>query len=212
MEEMQRGETNELLLILKGDVSGSVEALEDSLAKIDVGEEVSLRVIHRGVGAINQNDVMLAAVDNAVIIGFNVRPEGKVGELAEREGVDVRFYSVIYDAINEIELALRGMLKPIFEERQMGTAEVREIFRSSRAGTIAGCLVQSGIIRRNAKARLIRDGSVIADGTISSLRRFSDDATEVRDGYECGLTLAGYADLRVGDVVECYEMIEKART
>ena len=212
MEEMQRGETNELLLILKGDVSGSVEALEDSLAKIDVGEEVSLRVIHRGVGAINQNDVMLAAVDNAVIIGFNVRPEGKVGELAEREGVDVRFYSVIYDAINEIELALRGMLKPIFEERQMGTAEVREIFRSSRAGTIAGCLVQSGLIRRNAKARLIRDGSVIADGTISSLRRFTDDATEVRDGFECGLTIAGYTDLRVSDIVECYEMVEKART
>jgi translation initiation factor IF-2 len=164
------------------------------------------------VGAINQNDVMLAAVDNAVIIGFNVRPEGKVGELAEREGVDVRFYSVIYDAIDEIELALKGMLKPIFEERQMGTAEVREIFRSSRAGTIAGCLVQSGIIRRNAKARLIRDGSVIADSTISSLRRFTDDATEVRDGFECGLTLAGYTDLRVGDIVECYEMIEKART
>jgi len=193
-------------------VSGSVEDLEDSLAKIDVGEEVSLRVIHRGVGAINQNDVMLAAVDNAVIIGFNVRPEGKVGELAEREGVDVRFYSVIYDAINEIELALRGMLKPIYEERQMGTAEVREIFRSSRAGTIAGCLVQSGLIRRNAKARLIRDGSVIADSTISSLRRFTDDATEVRDGFECGLTLAGYTDLRVSDIVECYEMIEKART
>ena len=212
MEEMQRGETNELLLILKGDVSGSVEALEDSLAKIDVGEEVSLRVIHRGVGAINQNDVMLAAVDNAVIIGFNVRPEGKVGELAEREGVDVRFYSVIYAAIDEIELALKGMLKPIYEERQMGTAEVREIFRSSRAGTIAGCLVQSGLIRRNAKARLIRDGSVIADSTVSSLRRFTDDATEVRDGFECGLTLAGYTDLRVGDVVECYEMIEKART
>ncbi len=212
MEEMQRGETNELLLILKGDVSGSVEALEDSLAKIDVGEEVSLRVIHRGVGAINQNDVMLAAVDNAVIIGFNVRPEGKVGELAEREGVDVRFYSVIYDAIDEIEQALKGMLKPIYEERQMGTAEVREIFRSSRAGTIAGCLVQSGLIRRNAKARLIRDGSVIADSTISSLRRFTDDATEVRDGFECGLTLAGYTDLRVSDIVECYEMIEKART
>ena len=212
MEEMQRGETNELLLILKGDVSGSVEALEDSLAKIDVGDEVSLRVIHRGVGAINQNDVLLAAVDNAVIIGFNVRPEGKVGELAEREGVDVRFYSVIYDAIDEIELALKGMLKPIFEERQMGTAEVREIFRSSRAGTSPAASCSRGIIRRNAKARLIRDGSVIADSTISSLRRFTDDATEVRDGFECGLTLAGYADLRVGDIVECYEMIEKART
>ncbi len=214
MEDMQKGDANELLLILKGDVSGSVEALEDALANIVVGggDEVSLRVIHRGVGAINQNDVMLAAVDNAIIVGFNVRPEGKVGELAEREGVDVRFYSVIYAAIEDVENALRGLLKPIYEESQLGTAEVREVFRSSRAGTIAGCLVQSGIMRRNAKARLVRDGSVVADSTVSSLRRFSDDATEVREGYECGLTMNNYADLRVGDIVETYEMREVART
>jgi len=212
MEEMQKGETSELLLILKGDVSGSVEALEDSLAKIDVGEGVSLRVIHRGVGAINQNDVMLASIDNAVIIGFNVRPEGKVGELAEREGVDVRFYSVIYQAIEDVENALKGMLKPVYEEVQLGTAEVRELFRSSRAGTIAGSLVRSGLIRRNAKARLVRDGAVVADSSIGSLRRFSDDATEVREGYECGLTLNNYSDVRVGDIVETYEMREVARS
>ncbi|HEY8791083.1 MAG TPA: translation initiation factor IF-2 [Actinopolymorphaceae bacterium] len=211
MEEMQNGQTSELLLILKGDVSGSVEALEDSLAKIEVGDGVSLRVIHRGVGAINQNDVLLAAVDHAIILGFNVRPEGKISELAEREGVDVRFYSVIYQAIDDVENALRGLLKPIYEEVSLGRAEVRDVFRSSKAGAIAGCLVQSGIIRRNARARLIRDGAVVADSTISSLRRFSDDATEVREGYECGLTLNNFGDVRVADVIETYEMREKAR-
>jgi len=211
MEEMQNGSTSELLLILKGDVSGSVEALEDSLAKIEVGDGVSLRVIHRGVGAINQNDVLLAAVDHAIILGFNVRPEGKISELAEREGVDVRFYSVIYAAIDDVENALRGLLKPIYEEISLGRAEVRDVFRSSKAGAIAGCLVQSGFIRRNARARLIRDGAVVADSTISSLRRFSDDATEVREGYECGLTLNNFSDVRVADVIETYEMREKAR-
>ncbi len=211
MEEMQNGQTSELLLILKGDVSGSVEALEDSLAKIEVGDGVSLRVIHRGVGAINQNDVLLAAVDHAIILGYNVRPEGKISDLAEREGVDVRFYSVIYQAIDDVENALRGLLKPIYEEVSLGRAEVRDVFRSSKAGAIAGCLVQSGIIRRNARARLIRDGAVVADSTISSLRRFSDDATEVREGYECGLTLNNFSDVRVADVIETYEMREKAR-
>jgi translation initiation factor IF-2 len=212
MASMEKGETNELLLILKGDVAGSVEALEDSLAKIDVGEEVSLRVIDRGVGAITETNVMLAAASNAIIIGFNVRPQGKANEVAEREGVDIRYYSVIYQAIEEIEAALKGMLKPEFEEAQLGTAEIREVFRSSKVGNIAGCMVTSGTIRRNAKARLLRDGAVVADNLdISSLKRFKDDATEVREGFECGLTLRGYNDIKVGDVVETFEMREIPR-
>ncbi len=213
MASMEKGETSELLLILKGDVSGSVEALEDALAKIDVGEDVNLRVIHRGVGAINQNDVNLATVDNAVIIGFNVRPEGKVAEYAEREGVDVRYYSVIYAAIDDIEAALKGMLKPEFEEHQLGTAEIREIFRSSRIGNIAGCMVTGGTIRRNAKARLLRDGAVVADNLdLQSLRREKDDVAEVREGFECGLVLANYSDIKIGDIVESFEMREIPRT
>jgi translation initiation factor IF-2 len=211
---MARGEHEELLLILKGDVSGSVEALEDSLSKIDVGEEeVSLRVIRRGVGAITQDDVNLSlASDGAVIIGFNVRPERNAQELADREGVDIRYYSVIYQAIEEVEAALKGMLKPEFEEAQLGTAEVREIFKVPRIGNVAGSLVTSGIIQRNAKARLVRDGTVVADNlTVSSLRRFKEDATEVREGFECGIGV-GYNDIKLGDVIECFEMREKPRS
>ena len=210
-EDLERGETSELLLILKGDGSGAVEALEDALTKIDVGDEVTLRVIDRGVGAITETNVSLAAASGAVIIGFNVRAQGKATELADRENVDIRYYSVIYAAIDEIEAALKGMLKPIFEEVSLGTAEIREIFRSSRAGTIAGCMVTGGIMRRNAKARLTRDGVVVAESTIGSLRREKDDATEVREGFECGLTLSNYSDMKTGDVVETYEMREKAR-
>ena len=213
LKQLEQGEVQELNLIIKGDVSGSVEALEESLLKIEVGESVSLRVIHRGVGAINKNDVMLAAASKAVIIGFNVRPEGKVGEMAEREGIDVRFYNVIYQAIDEIEAALKGMLKPEYEEVRLGSAEVREVFKSSKFGTIAGSLVMDGLIRRNAKARLVRDGAVVAnDLSIQSLRRFKDDATEVRDGFECGIGLGSYNDIKSGDVIETYEMREKPRS
>ncbi|MEV0285566.1 translation initiation factor IF-2 [Kribbella sp. NPDC050820] len=212
MASMEKGETQELLLILKGDVSGSVEALEDALVRIEVGDEVSLRIIDRGVGAINENDVNLAIASNAVIIGFNVRPAGKAGDLAEREGVDVRYYSVIYSAIDDIEAALKGMLKPIYEEVTLGQAEIREIFRSSKVGNIAGCWVTSGLIRRNAKVRLIRDGAVVLDNTeLSSLKRFKDDASEVREGFECGLTINGYNDIKIGDVVEAFELREKPR-
>jgi translation initiation factor IF-2 len=212
VKQLEKGEVQELRLILKGDVSGSVEALEEALVKLDVGEEVELRVIHRGVGAINKNDVMLASASDAIILGFNVRPEGKVGELAEREGIDVRFYNIIYNAIDEIELALKGMLKPEYEEVQLGTAEVREVFRSSKFGNIAGCLVRSGEIRRNSKARLLRDGIVVANNlTIDSLKRFKDDATEVREGYECGIGLGSFNDIKADDVVETYEMREKPR-
>ncbi len=210
-EQLEKGETQELKLILKGDSAGSVEALEDALAGIDVGDEVSLRVIDRGVGAITETNVSLASASDAVIIGYNVRAQGKATQLADAEGVDIRYYSVIYAAIDDVEAALKGMLKPIFEEQTMGQAEIREIFRSSKFGTIAGCLVMDGHIRRNAKARLLRDGVVITDTTIASLRREKDDVTDVREGYECGLTLANYSDIKTGDVVETYEMVEKPR-
>jgi translation initiation factor IF-2 len=211
------GEVQQLNLIIKGDVSGSVEALEDSLLKIDlesgINDEVSLRVIGRGVGAITENDINLAIASDAVVIGFNVRPEGKAREAAEREGVDIRYYTVIYQAIDEIEAALKGMLKPEFEEVQLGTAEIREVFRVPRVGNIAGSLVRSGVIRRNSKARLIRDGSVVANNlTVDSLRRFKDDATEVREGYECGIGLGSFNDIKIDDVIECFELREKPRT
>ena len=210
------GEVQQLNLIIKGDVSGSVEALEDALLKIDIGEnsdQVSLRVIGRGVGAINENDINLAIASNAVILGYNVRPAGKAGEAAVREGVDIRYYTVIYQAIDEIEAALKGMLKPEFEEVQLGTAEVREVFRVPRVGNVAGSLVRSGTIRRHSKARLIRDGVVVADNlSVDSLKRFKDDATEVREGFECGIGLGSYNDIKIGDVIETFELREKPRT
>ncbi len=212
LESIEKGEVAELTLIIKGDVSGSVEALEDALLKIDVGEEVNLRVIHRGVGAITKNDVTLASASKAVIIGFNVRAEGKVAELATHEGVDVRYYSIIYQAIEEVEAALRGMLKPEYEEVQLGSAQVREVFKSSKFGTIAGCLVQSGDIKRNSKARVIRDGVVVAENVaIAGLRRFKDDVTEVREGYECGINLGNFQDVKVEDIIATFEMREKPR-
>jgi translation initiation factor IF-2 len=211
-EKLKEGEKTQLALILKGDVSGAVEALEDSLLKIDVGEDVSLRIIGRGVGAITENDVTLASASDAVILGFNVRPEGNARELAEREHVDVRYYSVIYAAIDDIEAALKGMLKPIYEEAQLGTAEVREVFRVPRIGNVAGSIVRSGLIRRNSKARLLRDGVVVADNlTVESLRRFKDDATEVREGFECGIGLGSFNDIKVEDVIETFEMREIPR-
>jgi translation initiation factor IF-2 len=208
---LKAGEKEELLLIIKGDVSGSVEALEDALLKIDVGDEVNLRVIGRGVGAITQDDVNLAIASDAVIIGFNVRPAERVGELAQREGVDIRYYSVIYQAIDEIEAALKGMLKPEFEEVQLGSAEVREVFRVPRIGNVAGCIVRSGTIHRGSKARLVRDGVVVSDNlTVESLRRYKDDVTDVREGFECGIGI-GYSDIKIEDVIETFEMREKPR-
>ncbi|MDT5408289.1 MAG: translation initiation factor [Mycobacterium sp.] len=204
-------ETSQLNLILKGDNSGTVEALEEALLGIEIDDEVELRVIDRGVGGVTETNVNLASASDAIIIGFNVRAEGKATELANREGVDIRYYSVIYQAIDEIQSALKGMLKPVYEEKQLGRAEIRALFRSSKVGLIAGCLVTSGIVRRNAKARLLRDNIVVAENlTVSSLRREKDDVTEVRDGYECGLTLT-YSDLKEGDVIETYELVEKER-
>jgi translation initiation factor IF-2 len=210
-EQLAKGETQELRLILKGDSAGAVEALEDALLQIDVGEEVDLRVIDRGVGAITETNVTLAAASDAVIIGFNVRAQGKATQLADAEGVDVRYYSVIYAALDEVEAALKGMLKPIYEEKTLGQAEIREIFKSSKFGIIAGCMVLDGVLRRNAKARLLRDGVVVVDSSVASLRRERDDVTEVREGVECGTTLANYSDIKVGDIIETYEMVEKPR-
>jgi len=213
MKSMEQGETRELILVIKGDVSGSVEALEDALVKLDVGSDVDLRVIHRGVGAITENDVNLASVDNGIVIGFNVRTQGRgVERLATEAGVDIRYYTVIYQAIDEIEAALKGMLKPEFAEAQLGSAEVRDVFRSSRAGTIAGCIVRQGEIRRNARARIVRDGAVVADNlTIDSLRRFKDDATSVAEGFECGISFSNFNDVKVDDIIETFEMREIPR-
>lgn len=209
---LEEGKVETLNLIIKGDVSGAVEALEESLLKIEVDDSVQLRIIHRGVGAITESDVNLATIDNAIIVGFNVRPDTKAREAAAREGVDVRFYSVIYSAIDEIENSLKGMLKPEFEEVQSGVAEIREVFRSSKFGNIAGVIVRSGTITRNAKARVIRDGVVIADGlAIESLRRFKDDVTEVRTDFEAGIGLGKYNDIQIGDEIETTELVEKPR-
>ncbi|MEJ7834361.1 MAG: translation initiation factor IF-2, partial [Nocardioides sp.] len=213
MASMEKGESQELNLILKGDVSGSVEALEDALSNLVVGDDVGIRVIDRGVGAITETNVDLAAASDAIIIGFNVRPQGKATELADKQGVEIRYYSVIYQAIDEIEAALKGMLKPEFEESVLGRAEIRAIFRSSKLGNIAGCMVTSGVIRRNAKVRVLRDSAVVADNLdLSSLKREKDDASEVREGFECGLVLRNFGDVKEGDVVEAFEMREIPRS
>jgi translation initiation factor IF-2 len=209
---LEEGKVESLNLIIKGDVSGAVEALEESLLKIEVDDSVQLRIIHRGVGAVTESDVNLATVDNAIIIGFNVRPDTKARERAAREGVDVRFYSFIYSALEDIENSLKGMLKPEFEEVQSGVAEIREIFRSSKFGNIAGVIVRSGTITRNAKARVIRDGIVVGDNlAIESLRRFKDDVTEVRTDFEAGIGLGKFNDIQLGDEIETIEMKEKPR-
>ncbi len=211
-EALAAGKVDTLNLILKGDVSGSVEALEDALLQIDVGEEVDLRIIDRGVGAITLNNINLAMASDAIIIGFNVRAEGQNAEVAEREGVEIRYYSVIYQAIEEIEQALKGMLKPEFEEVELGTAQIREIFRSSKFGNIAGSIVRSGEIKRGTRARITRNGVVVAENIeIAGLRRFKDDVTEVREGFECGINLGSFNDLQLEDLIATYEMREKPR-
>jgi len=211
-EALAQGMVDTLNLILKGDASGSVEALEDALLQIDVGDEVDLRIIDRGVGAITLNNINLAMASDAIIIGFNVRAEGQNADVADREGVEIRYYSVIYQAIEEIEAALKGMLKPEFEEIRLGEAEIREIFRSSKFGNIAGSIVRSGEIRRGARGRILRDGTVIGENLeIAGLRRFKDDVTEVREGFECGINLGSFNDLQVGDTIQTFEMREKPR-
>ncbi|APX34434.1 translation initiation factor IF-2 [Brachybacterium sp. P6-10-X1] len=212
-KSMAEGKVETLNLILKGDAAGAVEALEESLLGIDVGEGVDLRIIDRGVGAITMNNINLAVASDAIIVGYNVRAEGPNAQYADREGVEIKYYSVIYNAIDEIEQALKGMLKPEYEEVELGSAEIREIFRSSKFGNIAGSIVRSGLIKRGAKARITRDGVVITESLeIAGLRRYKDDVTEVREGFECGINLGSFNDLQTGDTITTYEMQEKPRS
>jgi translation initiation factor IF-2 len=210
-EQMQTGAVQDLNLIVKGDVVGSVEAVVGELAKIQ-HPEVRVNVIHSGVGAITENDVMLASTSNAVIVGFNVRPNAEARGLAEREHVEIRPYRVIYQLTEDIEQALVGMLRPVEQEATLGEAEVRALFKVSRLGTIAGCMVTSGVIRRGAQVRVVRDGTVIYETTIAQLKRFKDDVREVAEGFECGILLAGFNDVKEGDVLECYETRQVERT
>ncbi|WP_300768044.1 translation initiation factor IF-2 [uncultured Bifidobacterium sp.] len=206
-EQFAKSEVDMLNIVIKGDSSGSVEALEDSLMKIDVSDEVGIQVIHRGVGAITQNDVNLATVDKAVIIGFNVRPNRQVADLADREGVEIKYYSIIYKAIEDIEASLKGMLKPEYEEVTTSHSEIREIFRSSKFGNIAGVMVQDGEVRRGTKCRILRNGvATVNDLEISSLRRFKDDVQSVKEGFEAGINLGSFNDIQIGDVIETFEM------
>jgi translation initiation factor IF-2 len=202
---MKESEQKELHIVLKADVQGSVEALRSSLEKIDV-EGARVKIIHAAVGAINESDINLASASNAIVIGFNVRPEPAAKTMAEQEKVDIRLYSVIYNAIEEIEAAMKGLLDPVFKEAFLGRAEVRNTFRVSKVGTIAGCMVTEGKVTRNALVRLLRDGAVIYEGKIESLKRFKDDVREVAQGYECGISIEKYNDIKEGDIIEAYIM------
>ena len=211
MDEIGRrialGDFKELNIILKGDVDGSVEALTDSFQKLST-EEIQVNIIHKGVGAITESDVLLASASDAIIIGFNVRPTGNSKQIADKEEIDIRMYSIIYDAINDLKDAMEGMLSPDFKEEITGTAEVRETFKISKIGTIAGCMVTTGKIFRNCGIRLIRDGIVVFSGELTSLKRFKDDAKEVAKGYDCGIQIKNYNDLKEGDVIEGFQQVE----
>jgi len=201
------GKIKELPVIVKGDVDGSVEALSDSLMKL-TNSEVKVVVIHKGVGAISEGDVLLAAASNAIIIGFHVRPHATARKLAETEKVDIRLYNIIYDAINEVKSALEGMLSPVVSEEMVAALEIRETFKVPKIGTVAGCYVQEGKINRNDKIRLFRDGIVIYEGQLASLKRFKDDVRDVDSGYECGLNIANFNDIKIGDIIEAYKLVE----
>ena len=208
---LQVGDFKELNIILKGDVDGSVEALSDSLQKLTT-EEIQVNIIHKAVGQISESDILLATASDAIVVGFQVRPSAQARKLAEKEDVEIRMYSIIYDAINEVRDAMEGMLSAEMKEEIKGTAEIRETFKISKVGTIAGCMVTEGVIERNHDVRVIRDGVVVYTGKLGSLKRFKDDAKEVRQGFECGLNIANFNDIKVGDVVEAYAMVEVKRT
>ena len=205
------GEVKELSIIIKADVDGSVEALSDSLMELG-NEDVSVKIIHKGVGVITESDVLLAEASQAVILGFHVTPTTKAGELAQKENIDIRLYKVIYDVVNDVKLALSGLLEPEISEEVIGTVEIREIFKASKIGKIAGCYVLTGKIVRNCFVRLIRDDEIIHTGKISNLKRFKDDVKEVAAGFECGITIENYDDIQENDVMEAYQVIETART
>ncbi len=208
--QIQEGNLKELGIVVKADVQGSVEAIKQSLVKLS-NDEVVVKIIHGGVGAINESDVSLASASNAIIIGFNVRPDATAKETAEREGVDIRLYRVIYNAIEDVEAAMKGMLDPVFEEKVLGHAEVRQLFKASGVGTIAGSYVLDGTFERDCSARIIRDGIVVYEGSLASLKRFKDDVKEVRAGYECGFVFNNFNDVKEGDQVEAYKMVEVPR-
>ena len=201
--QIQEGKMKELNLIVKADVQGSVEAVKQSLQKLS-NEEVKVKTIHGGVGAISESDVMLASASSAIIIGFNVRPQPAAAELAEKDDVDIKLYRVIYNAIEDIEAAMKGMLEPEYKEVVLGHAEVRTIFKVSSIGTIAGCMVTDGKVTRSSSVRLVRNGIVVHEGSLASLKRFKDDAKEVNKGYECGLNLDKYNDVKEGDIIESF--------
>jgi translation initiation factor IF-2 len=210
-EMLAEGQSTQLKLIIKADVDGSVQALADALEQLGT-REVQVEFIHRGVGAINESDVLLAAAAGAIIIGFRVRPDANSRLLAERDGVDVRLYDIIYEAVDEVKAALEGMLAPERREKILGTADVRQLFRIQKVGTVAGCYVTEGVVERRGQARVIRGGIVVYDGQFASLKRFKDDVREVREGFECGIGIANFNDVKVGDVIECYVVEEVART
>ncbi|WP_404792215.1 translation initiation factor IF-2 [Acetomicrobium flavidum] len=209
-EQMEKGEKPVVRMILKSDVQGTLEAIKSSLMRLAV-EEVGIEVVHEGVGRITESDVMLADASNAIIIGFNVRPDGNAKKLAEQKGIQIRLYRTIYDVIDDVKAAVEGMLAPKLKEQILGEAEVRAVFKVPKVGQIAGCYVREGVIKRNAKARVIRDGVVIWEGSLLSLKRFKDDVREVNAGYECGIGLAGFQDLREGDIIEAFEVVEEKR-
>lgn len=209
-DQIRSGDVKELSVVVKGDVQGSVEALTDAMGRFST-DEVKLRVIHASVGGITESDVLLAAASNAVVIGFNVRPEAKAAHLAAQEGVDVRLYTVIYEAMADIKAAMEGMLEPTYREQVQGRVEIREVFNIRGVGAVAGCYVRDGKVQRSSLVRLLRDQVVVHEGKLASLKRFKDDVREVAAGYECGLALEGYQDVKVGDVIEAYERVPVIR-
>ena len=208
--QIQAGNVKELNIIIKADVQGSVEAVKQSLLKLS-NEEVAVKCIHSGVGAINESDIILASASNAIVIGFNIRPDARAKETAETEGVDVRLYRVIYNAIEDIESAMKGMLDPIFEEQIIGHAEIRQTYKASGVGMIAGSYVLDGVINRNCSVRIMREGNLIYEGKMASLKRFKDDVKEVKAGFECGIVLENFNDIQVEDQIEAYQMVEVPR-
>jgi translation initiation factor IF-2 len=212
MAQTAPGEMRTLQIVIKADQGGPAEALADALSQLSTSE-VQVEIIHRGVGAISESDILLAkAAKNAIIIGFHVRPDNNARAAAEREGVDIRLYRIIYEAVNDVRAALEGMLRPEQREVIVGEAQVREVFKISRVGTIAGCIVRSGLMNRQSRVRVVREGVEVYEGTISSLKRFKDDVREVREGFECGIGIENFNDVKVGDVIECYRTEQVART
>jgi translation initiation factor IF-2 len=210
LSRIKEGEAKQLPVVIKSDVQGSLEAITTSLKKLGT-EEVEVQILHAGVGGINESDVTLARATDAMIIGFNVRANPQAREMAKRDGVNVQYYSIIYNVVDDIKAALSGMLAPTRRENFLGYAEIREVFNITKVGKVAGCMVTEGQVRRGAKVRLLRDDVVIHDGTLKTLRRFKDEVREVKEGYECGMAFENYSDIQIGDRIECYEIEEVAR-